>query len=571
MFERMTRRGFGAQAWVSRPAPGNFGDSECASFPFPAAEIARMSISASRVLILALGILCGLPAVVAAQPSKEPDTFNLGALGAEGLPVGKKAGKELGLPKDTLGIRILVIPDGTPAQAAGLQIDDIVVGTGRGMFVKKKDPIYTLIEALDFAAGQKTPTLKLMVVRGGKQTTIDVTLPALGRHSKTCPTECERCDKLIHESLAFLVAGQNEDGSFNAGTGGVNGKVVVTSWCGLALLASGSTPKDGPYAESIRKAADYVREHAGQEEQWPGMGGDGGDGKGGDGQGGTDSPGAGGTGPERGGGGGGGGGNGGGIGRLPPGVKPNWNQTNWPLSIAPWFLCEVLNHDRENAELLTRLKEISAQLLKNQEVTGGWAHGPGGPNALNYVELEIMSNYALAAFGMMRRMGIEVPQDPIEKALLYVEATSAGDGGVGYSTRPGQQGGGDPGRTAGGIVAFARLNQKNRPFFKKMGSFLKTNLEDVPFGHVSPVMHFLATAFACQDLPPEYWTEFMNLFRLEIMAARRPDGSFSARPTEETAQLHSNSDRNMGPYWTTGCYAIILQVKKGKLPVCTGK
>lgn len=502
-----------------------------------------------RLLVPLASLALLLLALPLAHPRGEPDTFNLGALGAEGFPVGRKEGKSLNLPKDTLGIRIMVVPDGTPAAAAGLQVEDILVGTARGMFLKKGDPIYTLIEHLELTAGAKNGVLKLMLLRAGKQTTVDVAVPYLGKHSSTCPLACERCDKITAESLAFLAKGQNEDGSFEAGSGGINGKVVVTSWCGLAFLASGSTTKEGPYAENIKKAAHYVAENCGKEESWPGMGGGGG----GDGNGGTGT------------------GNGGGGPVGPGGKKANWNQTNWPLAIAPWFLCEVANQNKEDAELLAKLKEIAAQLVKNQERSGGWAHGPGGPNALNYVELEIVSNYALAALGMIRRLGIDVPQEPIDKGLLYVEATSAGDGGVGYSTREGQQGMGDPGRTAGAIVAFARLNAKTRPFFKKMGSFLKSHIEGVPFGHVSPVMHFLATACACQDLTPEFWAQFMGLFHLEIMAARRPDGSFSARPTEETAQLHSNSDRDMGPYWTTGCYLIILQIKKGNLPVVTGK
>ncbi len=512
-----------------------------------------------RVLTAGILLATALALATVAVPRGEPDTFNLGALGAEGFPVGRQEGKSLNLPKDTLGVRVLNVPDGTPAADAGLKVEDIIVGTARGMFLKKRDPIYTLIEHLEGASGQKNGTLKLMILREGKNTALDVKLPFLGKHSKTCPVGCERCDRITAESLAWLAGIQGEDGSFEAGTGGVNGKVVVTTWCGLAFLASGSTPNSGAYADNIKRAGVYVMENCGREEMWPGMGGGGG-GDGGSGGGGEDG---GGTGPASGGGGGG---------MLPGGrVRGNnWNQTNWPLSIAPWLLCELALKEK-TPELMAKLEEIGERLLANQERTGGWAHGPGGPNALGYVELEIMSNYALASLGMMRRLEIELPQGPIDKALAYVEATSAGDGGVGYSTQPGQQGNGDPGRTAGAIVAFSRLGKKAHPFFKKMGSFLKSHMEDLPNGHVSPVMHFLASAFACQELAPEYWSQFMELFHLEIMAARRPDGSFTARPTEESQQLHSNTDRDMGPAWTTGSYLLILQLKKGNLQTVTGK
>lgn len=149
-------------------------------------------------------------------------------------------------------------------------------------------------------------------------------------------------------------------------------------------------------------------------------------------------------------------------------------------------------------------------------------------------------------------------------------STSGGDGGIGYSANPGQQGMGDPGRTAQGAWAFALLDMKANPFYAKMSSYFRRSMEDLPGGHVSPIMHYTSAAFACMHLGAPYWKDFIALFRLEILAARRPDGTFSARPTEETAALHSNTDRELGPAWTTASYALILQVPKGKLKILTG-
>jgi hypothetical protein len=42
-----------------------------------------------------------------------------------------------------------------------------------------------------------------------------------------------------------------------------------------------------------------------------------------------------------------------------------------------------------------RLFEVAKKLEANQEASGGWAHGPGGPNALGYLELEIVGNWSL--------------------------------------------------------------------------------------------------------------------------------------------------------------------------------
>ncbi|MBI3097116.1 MAG: hypothetical protein HYY93_02550 [Planctomycetes bacterium] len=63
----------------------------------------------------------------------------------------------------------------------------------------------------------------------------------------------------------------------------------------------------------------------------------------------------------------------------------------------------------------------------------------------------------------------------------------------------------------------------------------------------------------------------MSEFRLEFIAARRPDGTFTARPTEESQQLHSNTDRELGSAWTTASYLIVLQLPKGHLKLLLGK
>ena len=63
----------------------------------------------------------------------------------------------------------------------------------------------------------------------------------------------------------------------------------------------------------------------------------------------------------------------------------------------------------------------------------------------------------------------------------------------------------------------------------------------------------------------------LDLFRLEFVAARRPDGSFSARPTKETKELHSNTDREMGPAWTTASYLLVQELQKGRLEILEGK
>lgn len=442
------------------------------------------------------------------------DAFNLGVLGAEGLPDGKE------------GIRVTNVLENGPAKASGLEIGDVIVGVGTISFGKSKlHVVYQLVGALEQASSQKSAKASLIVQRGGKKETLALALPYLGAHSANCPAACPRCIRQANESLEWLAKAQNADGSFDTKYSATNGQVVVSCLAGLAFLASGSTQKNGPYAKNIAKAAEFVMKNCGKELDF------------------------------------------GGIGRGNMGG--NWNQTNWGYAYSCVFLSEVYRHD-PSKELKERLEEMMQTIARNQEASGGWAHGPGGPNALGYLELQIVGNWCLTALGALKRLGFKVPQATVDKGVAYAISTSSGDGGIGYSDRPGQKGVGDPGRTAGCIWAFSLLGITKHPFYPKMVAYFKREMGNIPNGHVSPVMHFTASAFASMHLGPACWKEFMELFRLEILAARCPDGTFSARPTEESQLMHSNHDREMGPVWTTASYALILQLPNGKLPTLTG-
>lgn len=441
----------------------------------------------------------------------EEDAFNLGVLGAEGLPEGKE------------GIRVTTILDDSPAQAAGLRRNDVILGVGTVNFAKSKlHLVYQLVGAMEQVSSTRNAKATLVIQRDGKKETLPLVLPYLGPHSASCPAGCVRCDRQVEASLAWLAETQKSDGSYDTKFGGVNGQVVVTSLAGLAFLASGSTPRSGPYAKNIEEAAEFVMKNCGKEFDFGGLGGGGG----------------------------------------------NWNQTNWAYGYAPVFLGEVYRHAPTD-ELKKKLEEMIQTIARNQEKSGGWAHGPGGPNALGYVELQIVGNWCLCALGTLKRLGFKIPQATVDKGVAYAVSTSSGDGGVGYSDQPGQKGIGDAGRTAGCIWAFSLLGLTKHPFYPKMASFFKREMENIPNGHVSPVMHFTASAFACMHLGAAYWKDFMELFRLEILAARRPDGTFSARPTEESVAMHSNNDREMGPVWTTASYVLIMQLPKGKLATLT--
>ena len=72
----------------------------------------------------------------------------------------------------------------------------------------------------------------------------------------------ERTDKAIANGLAWLGRSQNRDGSYGMAT--YRGNIAVTSLCGLAFMASGSSPGRGPYGAEIDKALVYVMANTSQ-------------------------------------------------------------------------------------------------------------------------------------------------------------------------------------------------------------------------------------------------------------------------------------------------------------------
>jgi len=164
--------------------------------------------------------------------------------------------------------------------------------------------------------------------------------------------------------------------------------------------------------------------------------------------------------------------------------KGKFDQCNWALSVGGMFLVECLPYYKSK-ELKELLKRICDQLIINMETTGGWGHDASGPNPLNYVELEIMSNFAVACMGMCRREGIPVSKKALEKACAYIEQCVSGRG-VGYSHTNRW---GHVSRTGGAIFALATAGA-TKGKYGILCQQLDSMMRDVITGHASPALSF---------------------------------------------------------------------------------
>jgi len=412
--------------------------------------------------------------------------------------------------------------DDSPAASTDLSPKDVVMAVDGKGFSGKPFTVFLLVDRLEKAACRKSAQASLTVLRGGRARKVKVSFPRQASHSRSCPVKCPRCEALAEKALIFLCKTQKADGSWGQVTGGQNGQVAVAAMAGLAFLAQGSTLETGTYSKELGRAAAFVQGACVNPQNLMGRS------------------------------------------RSRSRTDANWNQENWKWGYAGMFLAEVY-HKTPRPEIRKTLNLIVLKIEKNQEPSGGWAHGPGGPNALGYLELEIVSNYVLTALGCAKKIGLAIDEEKVKKAFDYIVATGGGDGGVGYSTRRGQQGHGDPGRTAGAIVAFLSLEQGWHPFVGKMKKFLLRRMDKLPMGHVSPMMHLWFGSLACHNLGKRHVSKYWGYFRLHFFAASRPDGAFDSWPTAESEQLRRNSDRSMGLPWSTAHLVLPLLLPLGHL------
>ncbi|MBK8206668.1 MAG: hypothetical protein IPK87_07700 [Planctomycetes bacterium] len=443
----------------------------------------------------------------------EGDLYNLG-------PLGGKASLE----KSPAGLNVQKLIVGAPAEKGGVKVGDVITGAPKSFGA---DAYHELGEAIEAAEAQKKPkdaVVKLTIQRAGKTITIECEVPCYGKDAKDFPGGKMR-DAIVDSALEYLGKQQQGDGGWECHLSGDNGRVVMTSLCGMAMLAAGNTAAKGKYKANVAKAASFVASNIGKEDE---------------------------------------------MFARAAGNGANWNQTNWGIGYGGIFLAEVQAASPQKG-LDEKLKWVAETILKNMEASGGFAHGPGGPNALNYLELEIVSNYCVAALGGCMANGVEVDKTKIEAMLTYIQKCGGGKGGVGYSTQPGQVGWGDCGRTGGAIMAFGAVGRDDHAYYKSMVGFMRSTLNDIIDGHVSPTMHHLSAACASYREGSKVWEEYWKAQRHEATMLRCPDGTFTGRPTKESAQMGRNNDLDLGSVWNTAHWTIILCLEKDNLPVYFGK
>ena len=456
--------------------------------------------------------------------SSELDLWNLGLLGAKAKEPGatvarggttgrrrvERSGEQATNDNGPPQLEIVLLFPGGPAAKAGLLPGDVISGVnGKAFVAGSLNPLALALMAAEAAdKGAVVLEVQRKGAKGPEKLSLRVPLRSLGNDA--LHPELGAARKAIQKNaLQWLADHQGGDGGFPETLSGRNGSVVQAALAGLAWLAASDDPAKSAWTSSIDKAKGFALRYALSPDE------------------------------------------------MPIASGANWDQTNWGLVHSVLFLSELAARKR-GAVPKVELERLVQAVQTRMEKSGGYAHGPGGKNALDYLELNIVGSLVLSALGSARGAGVAVDLTKARLLFDYCEASASAEGGVGYSTAAGQKGEGNIGRSAAALLGARNLGFDKLPFGAKLDSYVRAHAAEVMGGHASLMQHILLSGVAAEALGGEARSAWWVRAQRDLVLARAPDGSLQPRPWHESLQMGSNSDVSVGEVWTTACWAIVL-------------
>ena len=273
-------------------------------------------------------------------------------------------------------------------------------------------------------------------------------------------------DRAIREGLSWLSKQQNADGSFGAGA--YRGNVAITSLCGLAFMASGSSPGRGPYGSHVEKALGYVMDNT-----------------------------------------------------SPSGFisVPN-AATHGPMyghGFGALFLAEAYGMTHR-PEIREKVEKAVRLIIDTQNVEGGWRYQPVRADA--DLSVTICQINALRA---ARNAGIFVPKETVDSCIRYVKQSQNPDGGFKYMLQGGASA--FP-RSAAGVVALYSASVYDAKEVDAGISYLKQYMPEIKFGqrysHYFYGHYYAAQAFWIRG--GDDWLTWYPAIRDELVRRRSAQG-----------------------------------------------
>ena len=278
----------------------------------------------------------------------------------------------------------------------------------------------------------------------------------------------------------------------------------MAALAGTALIGSGSTTTQGPYAREIARAADFIISKS----RPNGLIGD-------------------------------------------PGTDQRYTYGH---GFSMLFLSQVLGEEgaldrrRDLIEVLTKAVEFSGNA---QTAAGGW----GYVSAKEGNDFDEGSTTITQVQGLRgcRNAGIPVSGEVIERAKQYIYGCKNPDGGISYSSR--QRGSSRPAITAAALAALYNAGDYDSEHVPEMWNYAKETLHDISdgaraFGHWHyTYLYYSQVVYRQGD---ELWKPFRDRLYDRIASDQRPEGYWDG-------QIH--------PVYITACNLIMLNLDRGYLPI----
>lgn len=305
----------------------------------------------------------------------------------------------------------------------------------------------------------------------------------------------------MDKGLKWIAKTQSTQGHWTAG----GYPTAMTALAGTALIGSGSTTTQGPYAKHIRKAVDFLLSKLRDN----GLIGD----------------------------------------------PRNDNRYTYGHGFSMLFLSQVLGEEQDEEvreELVNACTKSVEFSVRAQAPTGGW----GYVSTKDQPDFDEGSTTITQVQGLRgcRNAGIVVPGEAIDKAKEYIYQCRNADGGISYSSR--NRGSSRPAITAAALATLDNAggahNDKHVP---PMLEYCKKNLQNLSegpnsFGHWHYTYLYYSQVMYRQG--ETEWAPFRDKLYNKIVNEQTADGSWTG---------------NIGPIYVTACNLIMLQLDKAYLPI----
>ena len=309
-------------------------------------------------------------------------------------------------------------------------------------------------------------------------------------------------ERAIDNGLKWVARTQSRLGHWSANN---NYPVAMTALAGTALIASGSTTTQGPYAKNIRRSVDYLLTKA----RPNGLIGD-------------------------------------------PLVDSRYTYGH---GFSMLFLSQVLGEEEDverREELIEVLLKATEFSISAQTPSGGWGY-VSARDGNNFDEGSTTITQVQGLRGC-RNAGIPVAKEAIDRAKNYIYECKNEDGGISYSSR--NRGSSRPAITAAALAALYNAGEYNdAEHVPDMIKYCKDNLDNVndeqrSFGHWHYTYLYYAQVVYRQG--GKEWGEFRDRLYRKIVADQQDDGGWQG---------------NIGPIYVTACNLIMLQLDRSYLPI----